>query len=144
LIARPIILSSSATLGGTARALLFSFGMAARDPHQILRAIDSLTACDPAPPRLDGCVVVIVRGPTNTSFWYAAFSPDRLLGSGYLSGLPPDADAILLFEEEQADAVFEGKMPASKVAMYGPNELLRQFVDRYCTFRTIAGVRAGM
>lgn len=111
-------------------------------PPQILRVLESLVQADHAPPRLSGNVIVAVKSEHAAWIWHAAFAGDRLLGSGYLDGVPRDADAILLFDEAQAAAVAEGRKPKGSVKTYGRHELLEGFVHRYCTFRSFVDVRS--
>lgn len=112
-------------------------------PHELLLALDGLVRRDGGPSHLSGLIVVAVKGSDEASFWHAAFGEDRLLGCGYLAGIPPDADAVLLFTEEQATGAVAGTVPLEPVSTFGEQQLLDAFVDRYCSFRSMVDIRAG-
>lgn len=109
----------------------------------MLRVLESLVRNDKSAAELDGVVVVGVKSGAEFGLWHAAFADGALLGTGYLEGMPPDAGAILMFDEGQASALLEGKEPAGKVSTFGDHELLDAFIERYCTFRSFVDVRAG-
>lgn len=124
-----------------------------KEPHRLLRVLESLVRKDPGAPRVDrggspgaaelsGVVVVGVKGGGEFSLWHAAFEAGSLLGTGALDGMPPDADAIVVFEDRQASALLEGKEPEGEVSTFGDHDLLDAFIDRYCTFRSFVDVRS--
>lgn len=110
-------------------------------PHRLLRVLDDIVKSDRAPARLDGSVVVAVKSQDGASYWHAAFAGDRVLGCGYLKGLPRDADAVMLFDDEQASDVLIGDSPEGKVVMFGDHDLLGAFVSRYCEFKSAIDIR---
>jgi hypothetical protein len=114
-----------------------------RHPPALLRALDGLVRDDGAPVRFSGNVVVAVKAKERAWVWYARFYGERLVGTGYLEGLPPDADAVLLFDEVQAGEAVEGRMPAGKVPSFGQRELLEAFIERFLSFKSAIDVRAG-
>lgn len=111
-------------------------------PHRLLRTLNELVRSDGGPAKFKGNIVVAVKGLDGVHYWHASFEKGRLLGCGYLAGLPPDAHAIMLFEDEQATDVLIGDSPQGKITTYGDHELLTAFVKRYCEFQSLVDILA--